>query len=278
MVTIRRLTERDIPALLRLKEQAGWNQLEADIRRYLELEPEGCFAAEHEGLVVGTTTTCVLGSVAWVAMVLVEPALRRHGIGTALMEHALAYLDKLGLRTIRLDATPLGQPVYERLGFVAEYSLARWQGIMPAISLSSHVEPVREDDLDEVIQLDTAIIGTDRGKLLRRLHQEDPSSLRLLRHDGKLVGYAGSRPGAKAAQVGPCLASDSAGPPLLADAAGRWEGQMVYWDVPIGHTAAEKLAESWGLSVQRQLLRMVRGVPKREHVQSLWASSGPEMG
>src|SRR5690348_4685599 len=114
------MTLADIPAGMRLKEQAGWNQLEADWRRLLDWQPDGCFLAELDGAPVGTVTTCRLGAVAWVAMMLVEAGQRRRGIGRALMVHALDDLDARGVRTVRLDATPLGRPLYETLGFVVE--------------------------------------------------------------------------------------------------------------------------------------------------------------
>jgi GNAT superfamily N-acetyltransferase len=87
------MTVADVPLGMRLKEQAGWNQTEADWRRFLDLEPEGCFVAELDGQPVGTTTTCVFGSVAWVGMVLVDPAVRGRGVGRSLMKHALDWLD-----------------------------------------------------------------------------------------------------------------------------------------------------------------------------------------
>src|SRR5215470_13964397 len=103
------MTVDDIPLGMRLKEQAGWNQTEADWRRFLDLEPEGCFVAELDSVPAGTTLTCTFGPVAWIAMVLVDAALRGRGIGKALMVHALDFLDRRGVRTVRLDATPLGQ-------------------------------------------------------------------------------------------------------------------------------------------------------------------------
>ena len=69
MIAIRLMTTRDVPLGMRLKEQAGWNQTEADWRRFLHLEPDGCFVAELDGVPVATTTTCVFGTTAWIAMV-----------------------------------------------------------------------------------------------------------------------------------------------------------------------------------------------------------------
>ena len=59
---------------------------------------------------------------AWLSMMLVDPAERRSGIGSQLMEAAL---DALGDAHVRLDATPAGEPMYRRFGFQSEYELAR---------------------------------------------------------------------------------------------------------------------------------------------------------
>jgi ribosomal protein S18 acetylase RimI-like enzyme len=108
--------ESDIPAALRLKELAGWNQTESDWRRLLRLQPSGCFCATIEGNVVGTTTTTSYGrELAWIGMVLVDPEFRRLGIATKLMHTALDHLRDLGVATVKLDATPEGRPVYENL-------------------------------------------------------------------------------------------------------------------------------------------------------------------
>ena len=89
MLRIRDMTVADIPFGIRLKQQAGWNQVEADWRRLLGLQPDGCFVAELDGVPAGTVTTCRFGPVAWVAMMLVDESLRSRGIGRCLMKHAL---------------------------------------------------------------------------------------------------------------------------------------------------------------------------------------------
>ena len=64
---IRTMTVRDIPAGMRLKEIAGWNQTEADWQIFLDASSDGCFVAEADGVVRGTATTIVYGGrLAWV--------------------------------------------------------------------------------------------------------------------------------------------------------------------------------------------------------------------
>jgi GNAT superfamily N-acetyltransferase len=275
------MTAADVPLGLRLREQAGWNQTEADWRRFLELWPDGCFVAELDGAAAGTAAAFVFGPVAWVAMVLVEESLRGCGVGSALMRHALDFLDRQAIRTVRLDATPLGRPLYEKLGFVAERTLLRYGGSphgAPASAEGPRVQPASAAHLDAIVRLDRAVTGAERGRLLRRLFAEAPERWRVAEEAGAVTGYLASRPGARAWQVGPCVAGPDAGPALLADARARHAGQPVFVDVPADHAGAVAAAEAQGLSVQRPLLRMGRGPAAGEDVGRLWASSGPEKG
>lgn len=278
MNRIRLMTPADVPFGMSLKVQAGWNQLEADWRRFLDLQPEGCFVAEYEGQAAGTLTTCIFGPIAWIAMVLVSASLRNRGIGRSLMTHALAWLEEQGVRSVRLDATPLGQPLYERLGFVADYRLARYEGTLPAVPASAGTEAVQPAHLDEIAACDWQVTRTERGRLLRRLYEEWPAAMRQVRAEGRLAGFIAARRGARAVQIGPCCASREAGPLLFAHARQAFAGEQVFIDIPIGNSAAVAEAEASELRVQRYLLRMTRGEPVHERIGALWASSGPEKG
>ncbi len=272
------MTAADLALGLRLSRQAQWNQTEADWRRFLDLSGEGCFVAEVDGTAVGTTTTCIFDSVAWIAMVLVDVEARRQGVGSALLRHALAFLDAKGIETIRLDATPAGQLVYEKLGFQPEYSLTRYDGIASYSDVECHTEQATETMLAEVSELNLRMTGTNRARLLSRLFDDAPQSMRVVRIAGRLEGFVTSRPGANATQIGPCIATAPAGPILLADAMNRCAGQRVFVDVPSDHVRAVEMLEAKGLKAQRYLRRMYRGKPIRDHIEALWAGSGPEKG
>jgi predicted N-acetyltransferase YhbS len=284
MLTIRVMSAADIPAGMRLKAQAGWNQLEADWCRFLDMQPDGCFIADLDDKPVGTTVACIFGPIAWIAMVLVDAEVRGQGIGKALMQHALAFLDRKGVQTVRLDATPLGQPLYEKLGFKVEYTLARHEGTLrAAVDISFADSPQRvtsaqQPDSEDIFRLDESVSHTDRRSFLTRLFRERPEDVRIVRQDGKMVGYRAVRAGANALHIGPCMAALFAGPLLLADAWLRHTGQRVFIDIPVQNQTATHLAQKMGLTVQRQLVRMTRGPSANEDVPRLWASSGPELG
>ena len=68
---LRLMTDADIPAGMRLKDLAGWNQTASDWERFLRASPAGCFVAESGGRVRGTAATIVYeGRFAWIGMVL----------------------------------------------------------------------------------------------------------------------------------------------------------------------------------------------------------------
>lgn len=283
MIRIREMTLGDVALGMRLKTQAGWNQLEDDWRRMRDMQPDGCFVAEVDGVPVGTTATCIFDSVAWIAMVLVDADHRSKGIGRAMMTHALAFLDGQGVSTVRLDATPMGQPLYEKLGFVEEYRLTRYDGVLapPRLPSDSRLRRVQDDEvfaLDPIIDLDRQVTATNRRKLLTRLCLANPGAVRWVESGETLRGYMTVRPGANAVQLGPCIADAEAGPLLLADAWERFVGRRGFIDVPTENAPAVRLAESMGLKPQRSLVRMTRGVRVKEDIPRLWASSGPELG
>ncbi|NLX96810.1 MAG: GNAT family N-acetyltransferase [Rhodopirellula sp.] len=279
MIQIRTMSEADLPLGMRLKAQANWNQTEADWRRVLELEPEGCFVAEWDGSPVGTTAAVRFGGVAWIMMVLVDESFRGRGIGTRLMQHALEYLDSRSVVTIRLDATPLGRPVYEKLGFQAEYPLARFQHIGLAPQSNDDLEAVAAEQLDAICALDRQATGADRSRLIRRLYAEQPSSFQVVGEGPAVVGYGAYRIGSGANQVGPVIAtSETVGLALYDRLIARCGHVPLFMDIPLENRPAIQWAEARAFAVQRRLTRMSRGGRVDDHPLELWASFGPEKG
>src|SRR5438093_4829685 len=182
-VSLRRMKEEDLAAADELRRLAGWNQTLEDWHGLLWLEPHGCFVAVQKGHVVGTVTTTTYGqTLAWIGMMLVHPDHRQRGIGTRLMRQALEYLQSRQVHCVKLDATPTGRPVYEKLGFVPEWSLTRWQRLATTeIPFSSaagpSTRPLSDADWDAIEKIDNAIVGASRSRLLHSLAERSEAVL-----------------------------------------------------------------------------------------------------
>ncbi len=260
-IQIVRMGRGDIPFGMKLKELAGWNQLPVDWERFLESEPEGCFVAYYEGRPAGTATTIAYEKLfGWIGMILVHPELRRRGIGTALLQASLDYLEQKGVAAVKLDATPMGKKLYDTMGFVDEYRLERWEG---KGRLGSWPEGVREltlADADMLEEFDRPIFGADRRRVLQRLLTEPTVRVAGDFYKGALQGYAAIRPGARAMYLGPWIAREAE----TAERLFQWSLVMaakapLYVDVLLPCPFALPIVQAAGFVMQRYFIRMYRG-------------------
>ena len=276
---LRTLKTDDIAAGMRLKDLAGWNQTPADWRCFLESSPQGCFAAEVDGQVVGTAATIIYEErFAWIGMVLVDPEFRGRGIGTRLLQRTIEHLDAIDIGTMKLDATPAGRPIYQKLGFVDEYEIERWllKRSVPDAASSADLHPVS----DPVLQLDREIFGADRSPLLRSLAAENPDFALAAERDGEIAGYTFGRRGTLADHLGPWMARDEeTAAALLDEFLGRSSRETIFVDGLKDRGFVAELLQARGFKVSRPLTRMVRGpnsYPGRPEL--LCAILGPEFG
>lgn len=278
----RLLRPDDLAAADRLREQAGWNQTLEDWQRLLAWEPDGCFAAVMGGDLVGTATTTTYGSrLAWVGMMLVDAERRRLGVGRHLLTRAVAWLEQEArVACIGLDATPLGKTLYDRMGFVAAYTLQRQEGTAPRVRAPREVRPLGMHDLGRVGDLDRGAFGADRSRLLRDLATAYPDGCFVLEGGGRLAGYVCSRPGARRWYIGPLVATSSlAAEALFRAACAPLAGQPIVLDTPDPNHAATHLASTFGLEARRPFIRMARGcaLPSAD-LRRCFGIAGPEIG
>ena len=279
-IEMRLLFESDIPAAMKLKEAAGWNQTEEDWRRLIRLEPDGCFAAIKDGRLVGTTTTTMYkGDLAWVGMVLVDPQSRRQGIATKLMDTALDYL-KGKVATVKLDATPQGKLVYEKFGFEVESMVERWSGNIVSTSIDRGGEMLSVELRDELMVLDERAFNADRSTLIDSLINDSivpPVATRS--GDGKLSGYALARPGTNANYVGPVVSTQSEQVEGLLDKMfAQLNSGRVYIDFNIEFGLPTSLLAARGFVKERDLIRMSAGKRSTKTSGLIVAIAGPEIG
>ncbi|NIA21078.1 MAG: GNAT family N-acetyltransferase, partial [Anaerolineaceae bacterium] len=93
MAELRAMTVDDVADGLELCREAGWNQVAADWRRLLDLEPGGVFVAEEAGWLCATASVISYGTrTGWIGMLMVHPDYRRRGIASALMARCIQAL------------------------------------------------------------------------------------------------------------------------------------------------------------------------------------------
>jgi len=279
---VRRLTAEDLEAADELRADLGWNQTISDWQRLSALSPEGSFVADQNARIVGTCTTVSYGSaLAWIGMMMVHPASRGQGIGNALLQRAVEQLRQRGVGCIKLDATPMAQPLYARIGFVPEWTLTRWEHQGSPLGVESKpglIHSPAEKDWPAILTLDTQVCGVYRGPLLRSL-AADSRRVLIYESGGSILGFGMLRRGARADYFGPMAAHPGIGEPLARCLLSGHDDQPIYWDIPDLNQPASDLARRLGFTFLRPLTRMYLEsnlVPSDPFYQ--WAIADPATG
>lgn len=182
-IQLQPLSTDDLSFCATLVGQAGWNQVDEDWKRLMELDPEGCFLVKMDGHRVGAIAStrfladarCIGPTVAWISMVLVHEKFRGLGIGREMFARVLEKLKTDNINTIRLDATRMGFHIYSKFGFEEEYQLVRMVRTpsvaatrgFPDNTLATNVN----DQIDAALlaHLDCQITATNRIPLIQSL-------------------------------------------------------------------------------------------------------------
>ncbi|RJP21268.1 MAG: N-acetyltransferase [Candidatus Omnitrophota bacterium] len=280
-IQLREMNPNDFPRCQWLREQVGWNQTLTDWQRFLDYDPQGCFVAVSDGIVVGTACTISYEDrFGWIAMVIVDPARQRQGIGKALLYAGFEHLERKGL-AVKLDATPAGKLLYDTIGFVDEYGLARWETneIVPHAS-PMPCESLTMRDLDDLDAYDAPIFGASRKQVLASYLHHYPELGFTFRDGQKIRGYILAREGTHAFHIGPWAAEDADTARALLDRMIHYrKPQRTFIDIIDPNPHSRSLLESYGFQQQRPFIRMFRGKNDFPGIPELiYGISGPELG
>lgn len=210
---LRPMMADDIEAATELSREQQWPHREEDWELFLGLG-EG-MVAEADGKLIGTVMAWRFGeTTATIGMVIVSPAAQGRGIGRQLME---AMIERLGDRTIVLNATEEGLPLYLKLGFVETGRIYQHQGPAPDVPLTElrpgeRVRPKGKAD-GELAELYGKASGMERQALFDALAAD--SRTVVLSQDQHPVGFAMLRRFGRGWSIAPVVAPDAPGAKAL---------------------------------------------------------------
>jgi ribosomal protein S18 acetylase RimI-like enzyme len=279
---LRVLGPADLGAASSLVAEAGWNQVEADWRIFLELGHLMGVDVPGEG-VVATAATLPLGpEVGWISMMLVATRYRRRGLGRRLLGQCILDLAAQGL-TPGLDATAAGRELYLRYDFQDAIAITRWQRALaappPQPAADVEIRAVSAADLDAIAALDRRAFGFERRSVLARLAERVPRAAALALRGGEPCGFLLARDGREALQLGPLVATDAAVPAALVAHALARVPEAAHIDVLDRHHALGGWLAANGFAPQRRFTRMLyrRDDPGGD-ARFAFATAGPELG
>ena len=267
-----------------LVAEAGWNQVVADWRIFLDLGT--VYAVRNSaGRVIATAATLAYGGeFAWISMVLVAGAYRRQGLARRLMDRCIRDLTAAGVVPV-LDATPAGRSVYLALGFEDAWGYQRLTGTgageatLPPAPAGVEIQPIDDAVFGDLCRYDAAVFGADRSEVLARLRGRVPGVDLVALRQGRVCGLLLGRDGRTSRQIGPLVAEDAVtAQALLARGLAAIDGP-VYIDLADAKTSVRAWLTEHGFRAQRPLTRMLyRRAASFEDAVRTFAVAGPELG
>ncbi|MGF6767023.1 ribosomal protein S18 acetylase RimI-like enzyme [Paraburkholderia sp. GAS33] len=278
-VRFRPLTAGDLPAAHELSVAVKWPHRREDWEFALNLGTG--VGAEDHGTLLGTALHWKFGADhASLGMVIVAPEQQGRGIGRDLMTRTM---DALGERTTFLNATPAGQPLYEKFGFKAIGSIHQHQGTggahPPAVQLApgERIRPLGARDPGRLSALLNRAAGYDRTQVLGALLNVAEGVV--LDRDGEPVGFALMRRFGRGHVIGPLVAPHIEGAQaLISHLVGSNEGKFVRIDVD-GNSGLSDWLDGLGLQQVDAVVTMVRGAaPQPESDVRVYAITNQALG
>lgn len=222
-----------LPQAVGLSKALSWPYRQQDWRVAFDLGAG--FAVEVDERLVATAMWWSYGqSHASVGMIIVDPAMQGRGLGRALME---ALLQATSGRTVILNATLEGLPLYAKLGFVSRGQVFQHQAVLKTVPEfadgRADIRVMQASDEKQVRQLDLAASGMDRTALLTTLF--NTGTVMVLDQGDGASAYACVREFGHGVVIGPVVAggasADVAAKRLIVALAGRHQGRFVRLDV-----------------------------------------------
>jgi predicted N-acetyltransferase YhbS len=260
-ISIRTLTLADLQVADGLNQAAFETQESriADMQRYLEAQPDGWFLAESHLGPLGMVGAMNYYNSAYIGQLAVLPEFQRMGVGSALMQHMLAWMQKIKVPSVLLDASKKGFPLYTRLGFSVQDTTSLYALNQPTNNQAdcSRCTILLREELDELAAFDSAVFPGNRSRLLTILQRDLPNNVLLIRdEEGRISGYLFIQ----GAKLGPWVSTNPQDSESLLQAALSWDlSGPPFTIVPDGNRAAAVLLGRYGFKPVRTIRFMVRG-------------------
>lgn len=233
-IVLRAMTGEDVHAAAELCIEQQWPHREEDLALFLSIG-EG-IVAETEGKVVGTIMGWKFGEAfATLGLVIVAKAMQGQGLGRKLMD---AMLERLKGRTVMLNATGEGLPLYRKLGFEELGVVCQHQAVAPGQPLvqlrrGERVRPKGAADGEALEALYSRASGMERKAVLDAFQAEGSTVVLCREHEQ--TGFAVLRRFGRGWAIAPVIAPDQTGAKaLIAHWLGTQSGSFCRLDIPEG--------------------------------------------
>lgn len=268
---VRRLAEAELSLAPPLLAPEGWTFEPSELARIHRLG--GSMGAFLDGRLVGFLSFTDTPPVRWIGNVAVSPAARGKGVGAALVAETLRGAPRAALYSVEK-----AQTLYARAGFAPAGDVVALRAEAARAEVEPATQRMNAVDLDDVVAFDSARTGMDRRGLLAMLLASHPDHARIVRREGRLVGYGLAKAYADVTEVGPIVTDAPADAAAILDALVAGSAGPHDLAVPAANEAMLAAAQARGFERAFRAIIMFRGEPPSWRPSAYAAVAGLEKG
>jgi len=256
-ISLRTMQPIDISRSQELSARLQWPHRREDWAAMYRLS-KGAVLEADDGAIVGTCFATLQGSYATIGLVIVDPAYQGRKLGQSLMKWAV---DAAQGRSIVLNATEAGLPLYEKLGFRSFNRVHQYQGqsvAEPSDLDGSRTRLARQCDFDQIVHLADSSTAFSRQAVIAEFCAI-AKKIVVIEENGDVVGFGISRPFGRGYTIGPVVAhSQEQARQVVASLLTDLQESFVRIDVT-DRSGLEDIVQATGLKPVGQVPTMVLG-------------------
>lgn len=257
--TLRVMTPDEAPSVITLMRKIGWMHPLEQVRQNIVWGGQGSFCLAFGDKIVATAIALKYSQrLAWIGVVTSDPEYQRRGFARRLMDHTMEYLS--GVESVMLDASTLGFPIYDKMGFRSLYKVSPYVGTPQHFAPTDSTRPMTADDLPTVIDMDCYIMGLPRPQVIQWLFETGKAYVAT--DNGKITGYFFERIQDGALRMVAWNAADPTTAETLLNLGSSFAtdaGLSLRTSIPEPNTVAREMVERHAMTIERPVTRMVYG-------------------
>lgn len=264
-MTILPFTAADLTLLPPLQPE-GWADITPSFKYYINSQYCSPIKVVEDETIIGLGTTISHYDTVWLAGIIVHPQHRNKGLGKIITQYLVDSVNNQQYKTIYLIATPMGEPVYTKLGFEIEGEQILYKGETKLFDISPNIIPFEEKYRNKVYELDALIHGENRQKRLDEHINNGQLYIQNYTIEGLYMPTMGE---------GHIIAkSKNAGLELMKLRVHTFDNAAIPGDNEIANT----IIQEWGFTQSRIAKRMRLGEKRPFHAEMVYNRTNGQIG